>query len=345
MRGQATHAALICDDAEVQRLLPQVVVGDRHLLPARIHREIVDDLPDTVSLLRLPSRWMDAPLMQAIIRAIARVLRGFPDMKPVLLLDCCPAHLQEPVLRTARACAVQLIFIAAKFTWLLQPCDTHVFHAYKAAVRKKYCELRRQSPQGVVSMDAWWRVIATHAGTFMAEKDWSFAFAANGFATPRNRVSAYIMQQLEWEECPPAHEGAPAVDDLNALLPRGRRMPWALVLPPARVQPALGRGTSSTARAIAPGAAHETPPQAARMEAEPSQAPQGQPWPWRIPRAIPLPPLPPPATPPPTTPTGTHLVHATRESTQPAPSELPPTERPPLKRRRTTESLQPGAAS
>ena len=91
LRGQATHAALICDHPEIKKLVPQVVVGDRHLLPTRVQRELAEALPENISLLRLPSRWMDAPLTQAIVQAIARVIRGFPDLKPVLLLDCCPA--------------------------------------------------------------------------------------------------------------------------------------------------------------------------------------------------------------------------------------------------------------
>ena len=81
--------------------MPQVVVGDTHLLPARVQRELNDVVPDNVTLLRLQSRWVDAPLMQAIIRTIARVVRAFPQVTPVLILVCCPAHLQEPVLRTA----------------------------------------------------------------------------------------------------------------------------------------------------------------------------------------------------------------------------------------------------
>jgi len=64
LRGQAAHAALICNDPEIQKHLPQVVVGDTHLLPARVQRELNDCIPDNVTLLRLQSRWMDAPLMQ-----------------------------------------------------------------------------------------------------------------------------------------------------------------------------------------------------------------------------------------------------------------------------------------
>jgi hypothetical protein len=156
LRGQATHVALICDNEEVQRLLPQVVVGDYSLLTVRTQTNIQEAVPANVTLLRLKSRWMDAPLMQGILRAVARVLRSFPALEGVLLLDCCPAHLQAPVLRCARACGIRLLFVPTKYTWFLQSCDTHMFQRYNLALRKEYCALRRTSADGAVSSEDWW---------------------------------------------------------------------------------------------------------------------------------------------------------------------------------------------
>jgi len=340
LRGQITHAAIIADDLEIQRLLPQVLVGDHHLLPARTVTALRDALPANVRLLRLKSRWMDAPLMQAILREIALVLRGRPNIKPVLLLDCCPAHLQEPVLRTAKACRINLIFIPAKFTWLLQPCDTGVFHRYKQCLQRRYSELRRDSAAGMVDQEDWWRVIIEEANAFVAQRSWSHVFAGNGFHGVDARLSSYIRNQMEWQEIPPLEPGMPSLADLQTVLPKGRQLKWGLVLPRAREPLRLGAPASSSV-ALLSGPRSVEP--CVSSPAAAVSAPASSSSEWLIPRAMPLPPLPPPATPP-LMAQRRSLSSRDGESTQPAQSAAT-TAAGGTKRARTTVPMFPGTSS
>jgi hypothetical protein len=98
----------------------------------------------------------------------------------------------------------------------------------------------------VVPAAAWWKEIVLHAGNYMGEPDWTFAFDANGFSGPASRVSTYLLQQLEWTEMPARREGMPSLEALQTLLPKGRRLSWALVLPPARAPPAMAPATRRT---------------------------------------------------------------------------------------------------
>jgi hypothetical protein len=98
----------------------------------------------------------------------------------------------------------------------------------------------------VVPAAAWWKEIVLHAGNYMGERDWTFAFDANGFSGPASRVSTYLLQQLEWTEMPARREGMPSLEALQTLLPKGRRLSWALVLPPARAPPAIAPATRRT---------------------------------------------------------------------------------------------------
>ena len=195
-------------------------------------------------------------------------------------------------------------------------------------------------------MDAWWREIVTHAGTFMSERDWSFAFSANGLTGPSSHVSAYIRQQLEWVTCPARREGAPTVESLSTALSIGRRLSWTLVLPPSpaprAVEQPLTPPTAASARSFARDLQQE-PDSVAAAEA---QAVPPTPGGWRIPRAMRLPPLPPPASPPPPSPTTGSQGQGQRplQSTQPAVTELSATP-PPPKRRRSMEEMSATASS
>ena len=338
LRGQATHVALICDNEEVQRLLPQVVVGDHSLLTVTTRTRILEDVPSNVTLLRLKSRWMDAPLMQGILRAVARVLRMFPLLQGALLLDCCPAHLQTPVLRCARACGIQLLFVPAKYTWLLQPCDTHVFQKYKQTLRKAYCELRRNSSEGAISSEDWWRCIVQLAGTFMAENSWGHTFDSDGYGPAGAGTSKYILNQLEWDTLPARTSNLPSHEELQCLLPRNRALQWSLVARNSRAPPAQTLALPGAPPAREPICPSTRVTQEDPAAALPSPSASSAPRQWRMPRATRLlpPPLPPPATPPPEP---LETTHAQVPSTQPAAATHVEGERAP-KRQRTTETMR-----
>ena len=73
--------------------------------------------------------------MLQVLTEIAIVLAEFPGFQCILVLDCAPIHLTSRVLRMASDLGIWLLPVPARCTFLLQPCDTHVFSPYKA-----FCE-------------------------------------------------------------------------------------------------------------------------------------------------------------------------------------------------------------
>ena len=190
MRAQVTHVALICNDPTVQPLLPQVVIGDSSTLTVGLQRELEECSPENVHVWRLGSHWVDVAVLQSIIRATAAVVRALsPPRRCVLLMDCCPVHLKTEVLQTIRACGVSLILVPAKFTWLLQPLDTHVFNAYKRSLRKQWSRMRMESQEGIINMRQWWLNLATHVHNFMVSQSWEATFEQTGWTHGGNRTS------------------------------------------------------------------------------------------------------------------------------------------------------------
>ena len=127
-RGQATHVALICDDVSVQPHLPQLIIGAHNLLTVGVCRELQDQLAPNVYLFRLRSRWTDRVLMESFLRTLAKILADCCPLKtPVLLLDTAPSHLHPSLPQLARKLGMHLVLVPARTTWLLQPCDVHLF--------------------------------------------------------------------------------------------------------------------------------------------------------------------------------------------------------------------------
>ena len=66
----------------------------------------------------------------------------------ILLLDGHRCHLHESVLAHAKRWGIRLVYMPARMTGLLQPCDTHVFAKLKAAFGEPWREQK--------TCVAWW---------------------------------------------------------------------------------------------------------------------------------------------------------------------------------------------
>ena len=126
-RGSFSHVAFICDDPSVQPRLPQLILGNEHVLPRRDLEALQSSLAPNVYLIRGKSSWLDHPTFCIALKWLARALQNLRASHSfLLLLDCCYVHLHHSVLRAARKFRLRLCFVPKKTTWLLQPCDTPV---------------------------------------------------------------------------------------------------------------------------------------------------------------------------------------------------------------------------
>ena len=103
LRAGITHVAIVCDDPSLQPKLPQVLIANERVIPARCLGAIVDALPDNVVLLRRKSGWNNTELMCIVVELLEQALfRWAPDGFAVLLMDAARIHLHTAVLH---ACA------------------------------------------------------------------------------------------------------------------------------------------------------------------------------------------------------------------------------------------------
>ena len=131
-RGMFSLLAFICDDATIQHALPQIVlVKNTHMAGLSI-AEMRSELPENTVLWTAQKAWMTGDLMCRAIRVLHKHLKKYMrTCQFILSSDAFRAHLTRNVWRTLARKGFMYHLIPAKMTWVMQPCDTHVFASLK----------------------------------------------------------------------------------------------------------------------------------------------------------------------------------------------------------------------
>ena len=326
-RAGFTHVALICDDPAVQPVMPQVLLVSERLLSRKQHRELMQELPANVILLRTKNGWNNAQLLQRHVKVLGDLLRVHAAERPCFLcMDAARIHLAPAVLRACRRQRLRFLLIPAQMTGLLQPCDARVFSLYKRKVAEVMQESIARDPGRRVGLTDSIQAVCCAVREVMEARPWSRAFDASGLRGDQNAVASSILHALELPAIPPIPSSQPTAADLAPAFPRRCAVPYAeLWLPPADGGPAdaaeppplpppdsppeatvggnerpwWGRTRSSSSRALAASAhAPAVGTSAAASSASAAPPPPAEPWPLtptppapapRLPRAVRLP--------------------------------------------------------
>lgn len=141
-------------------------------------------------------------MMKTLLRAVSANLRAHsPDLQPIFLWDCFPAHLKGEVLNQARLLNVILILVPAKLTWLVQPLDCCVFQQYKASLRRAYANLRQHAEGVVAKPYMWWFAVIRHVHHFVHSRDWSDTFVRTGWLPPATQASSFCGVSWSGRSC------------------------------------------------------------------------------------------------------------------------------------------------
>ena len=254
-RTYLTHVAFVCDQAELQHLLPQVVIGNERVLPAAAMPALRASLPSNVRLIRQKSSWNNSTLCAIIVRMLALALGPHRErFQPVLLLDTVRLHFNQVVLNACNACGIWLILVPARTTWLLQPLDTHVFRAFKDRLRKAYQKARLQAATHDLNVQQFMPCLYEAIRVTMDESDWSSSFSENGFGQLQAQVKESIRRELAMDQplCIPS--ARPTLEQLQCVFPKRTVVPtaslWRPFDPPSA--PSLARSSASSARVVFP---------------------------------------------------------------------------------------------
>ena len=260
-----THVAFICDRADIQPSLPQVLVGNEATFLAGNMATLRAGCPPNVHLERQKSAWNNKQLMMRIITMLAVALRPHLDLlQPILLLDTCRVHIAPEVLNRCLALRIWPVVVPARLTWLLQPCDTHAFLKFKQSLRKAYQAAHVRAASRELSIAEFLPCLYSAIRQVLQGNVWGPAFDADGFGQRQQQLSSYVQRQLQIRDplslpdslpseellkhCFPRRAKVPSVALLRPLQPAAK--PAALPKPPTGIRLALGSwGPASSAKA------------------------------------------------------------------------------------------------
>ena len=197
-RSYVSYLACVADDRTVQTKLPQVILGNKHQFTLNFLRSVAGTLPPNIQLWRQTSSWNSHSTMRKWLSLLAKSLGKLTSERyVVLLLDVHPSHIHNSIFLHARRCGIRIVYIPAKMTWLLQPCDTHVFARLKLALRLSWQDQKSRSPDGEVSTEAWMRLVCNSIVSVVSKGDWHRAFLRNGVLDAQQQISDRLRSELD----------------------------------------------------------------------------------------------------------------------------------------------------
>jgi hypothetical protein len=222
-----THAMTICNDAAVQRIIPQVLLVNETLVSMGTYNDIKSSLPPTFVCFRQPKAWMNAASMLQYIALLKRALAGeLQRRKVILYLDMFKSHYNPKVLAAVAACGMNPCFVPAKLTWALQPADTHVFAGYKRRLAQEV------EGHAIVALDGkvgWQQLTQSIAATdreFVQPTPWAKSFKDNGLVDYQQHISQRCLQKLEVLPCVfPLPHSFPTLQHLKDVFPNRSIIP------------------------------------------------------------------------------------------------------------------------
>ena len=229
-RGQQlaafSHVAFVCDNTEIQASLPQVFIGNEHVLPVHVQQRVQPQLHRNVKLWRRKSSWVDGPALMEILIMLSNALQPFASrFQPVLIWDAAKQHLRADVLRCAGKLGIWVIIVPARGTWLLQPADTHCFARYKAYLRKKYLAASAAADDGQVSTEETLLMMNAAVREVFQKQKWRNSFVGNGFGKRQLQLRPKILEHLKWQAAPQVACTLPELHQFTHIWPRRLQVP------------------------------------------------------------------------------------------------------------------------
>ena len=220
-----TYVAIICDDAAVQRTLPQFLIGNCSLLKQREMPELLSNLGPNVRLLRRKSAWVNNGTMLEILRELhASIFPLFSELQPIMLFDAAPPHTRASVFRMARRLQIWPLPIPAGCTYLLQPLDTHAFASFKRRLEQFNQGAQVEAGRSDLELGKLLDSVSAAIQEVILDQSWEHAFERDGFGFAQLALSQRVRAELAIEGSPRCNAERPALEEVACCFPRRYRL-------------------------------------------------------------------------------------------------------------------------
>ena len=220
-RSNISLLGCVTSEVEIQKLLPQVLLGNHHQFTLQLLNSITSGLPTNISLWREASSWNTHATMRKWLSHLLKALGSWVDKRTIiLLLDVHPSHIHPSIWQHARRCRIRLLYIPSRMTGHLQPLDTHVYSQFKAAMRRGWQTRKAQIPDGRVSHECWLQIVCEVVSKVLISKSWRHAFLADGILDSQRSLSKTLLAELGFQsEAPHFGNEAPTATEAACIFP------------------------------------------------------------------------------------------------------------------------------
>ena len=248
--------AFLTHDSSIQPLLPQIVLGNEKLLTLALVASLLPLKPSSFHVWRQKSGWNSHATMVKVLTLLRKCLKPVLwTHDVVLVLDVHRSHFDTSISSLASRYGIKLLYVPGKLTGWLQPADIACFWKLKSWLKRRWLELRSESPDGTVSHKDWLAAFFEVARQVLCGTRWQPAFKAVGLLDERC-LSVRVLKQVGWETTPPIPSEPLSVDQLKAIFPKravvSRPSLFSWCLPKAK---AKGKAKAK-AKAMAGGVGH-----------------------------------------------------------------------------------------
>lgn len=150
--------ASVCDSANLQPLLPQVVLP-KYTKGCRPPQHVLEKCAATgqpIEYWHGSGGYATIDIIKRWAKKVRSVVHSFnPDAWILLIWDCSAIHLSVDLAQYLKRLGILVIFVPAKLTWMLQVCDVYVFHELKTRLRMHKSFLRMTSSRGRLEVGDW----------------------------------------------------------------------------------------------------------------------------------------------------------------------------------------------
>ena len=185
----------------------------------------------------------------------------------VLVLDVAGVHIHKSIHSLAKKLKTRLIFVPAKLTYLLQPCDTDLFRRFKHGLQESFRQVRSNSESGSLTAEQWRNLIFRASREIIQGVAWQHAFSSVGILDEQRQLAPWVLRQMEVSSLPALGCEPPSCDEAATIFPKRRHINvMAYVLWPeaplvqAKAEPANLAHAPATTAGAAPSSASTGPP-------------------------------------------------------------------------------------
>ena len=226
MRTMISLIAFVCDDAALQKKLPQILVVRATSTNARDVAQMRAALPPNVSLWIETRAWTTSDVMVRAARTLHVALQEHLSGRQVILSsDVFRAHMTKDVWRIMANLNFLYFLIPAKMTWVLQPCDTHVFATLKRNLADALQKEVVKEIAGKVTMMTLMKALGETIETVLRGRSWSKAFQDIGLVGHQGTVSASVLAKLQFDVVPLVDNSLPTLRQLKDIWPANSDIP------------------------------------------------------------------------------------------------------------------------